>query len=327
MSIGISHFPEDGSTTKQLMKNADIAMYAAKKRGPNQFQFYDKSLTEKVKQRLEFEIDLSQAIDKDQLSLTLQPHMRLSDGKVIAVSTDILWQHPERGETNSEQFYSSSSNSQLLMPILDWQITQCAKLVDGWKRQGLPCPLLRVYVDPRQFSNKELFKHLSLGLEKYPAAATNIELVISESSLNQNTHTARRIIVQCRKQGFMTGINFLGEGFLPTALLQSCQLNSVQFEDVRTMEQAYTDESKIQLLKGMLSMTYAINAQFHVRGVDSKAEKIFYAQQGCEILSGKYFSQAVTPDEFTVILGRFKPVQEETAEDTDVEQIDDLKAG
>lgn len=327
MSIGISHFPEDGSTTKQLMKNADIAMYAAKKRGPNHFQFYDKSLTEKVSQRLEFELDLSRAIENDELSLTVQPHMRMSDGKVIALSTDILWQHPERGETNSEQFYSSTTNSQLLMPLLDWQISQCAKLINDWKEQGLPCPLLRVYVDPRQFSNKELFKHLSLGLEKFPSAASNIELIICETSLNQNTHTARRIIVQCRKQGFMTGISFLGEGFLPTALLQSCQLNSVQFEDPMTAERTYTEESKIQLLKGMLSMTYAINAQFHVRGVNTKADKVFFAQQECEILSGNYFSPAVTPEEFTAVLSRFKPQPEVKSDEVIDDSANDLKAG
>ena len=305
LSIGISLFPDDGQTTKQLMKNADIAMYEAKKNGSNQLQFYEKRLTEKVVERLEFENDLSSAISQDQLSLTLQPELMISSGQINSASVDMHWQHPIRGEVKAEYFFQGTSNSQILMPLLSWQIQQCSRLTAHWKAQGLDCPRLKIKLDERQLLHKEFFKYVSQGIQSFEEESQHIEFMVSETTLSKNEDLARRIIKQTEKLGFKVGITFNTLGFLPTALLESCGITTIQLNANNTVNYN-TNDSYALLIKGIVATSSAINVELHINHINNKQQQRFYADLDCEIQSGDYFTESLTKEEFERILERFR---------------------
>jgi predicted signal transduction protein with EAL and GGDEF domain len=312
MSIGISHYPVDGQTTKQLMKNADVAMYEAKKRGSNKFQFYERRLTERVAERLEFEKDLSSAIENNELVLQCQPCMNLTDGSIEAVNVGMEWHHPVRGRVEAALFYQGITNSHLLMPILQWQIQQCAQLQQVWRMRGYPDTRLRIYVDHRQLFNKELFKYLAMATSDAKDGRYDIELVIGEATLSQQMDLAKRLLVQCQHQGFKTGIHFRAIGFLPVRTLQDCRLSSLTLshsEDTLNLDTPARNE----LISGIQKLTDAINIQLIVSDIDSKHQKELYLEQNVAVMSGSYFADYMSATEFEKVLQRF-PSQTDSAE-------------
>ena len=308
MSIGISHYPMDGQTTKQLMKNADVAMYEAKKKGTNLFRFYEQRLTERVAERLEFEKDLSAAIEKQEFQLSLQPFINSNTGHIEAIDVGMQWHHPERGVVDSELFFHGITNSHILMPILQWQIEQCVALQQVWKMRGYPSAPMRVMVDHRQFLNKELFKYLSLGLGNTQTSDSDIELIISENTLNNRTDLAKRILVQAHRQGFKTGIQFQSQGFLPLETLQSCHLNSLTVRNSSVSNFA-AENTRIKMVQGIKNLAEAINIKMLISDVNTREQNAFYQEQGFEIVSGNYFSESQTIEQFEHVLERFRDSQ------------------
>ena len=305
LSIGISHYPMDGQTTKQLMKNADVAMYEAKKRGTNLFQFYEHRLTERVNERLEFEKDILVAITEQQIALSFQPYLDLESGHMAALDTGMEWQHGIRGKIDSTLFYKGVSNSHILMRLLQWQVMECCRLQRNWQMRGYPVVTMRVFIDSKQFLHKELFKYLAKGLGETSTTDVDIELVITESSLYSQPELSKRILVQANKLGFKTGINFTTSGFLPITSLQDSGIHSLSIAN-ESLAPLNNEQVQVELLQGINSLCNAINIKLLVSGIVNENQKRLYLKHGIQTLSGSHFSEQQKEDDFEVVLKRFK---------------------
>lgn len=318
LSIGISHYPMDGQTTKQLMKNADIAMYEAKKQGSNLFQFYEHRLTEQVTERLEFERDLSDAIVAQQLELTFQPYLDLSTGKIKLVDVDMNWNHDVRGLINSELFYQGTANTQVLMQLLRWQVSECCRLQEAWKMRGYPNATMRIHVDEKQFFHKELFIYLTQGTNK--STEIDIELVVSEATFQSDPDASKRILRQAHKQGFKSGLDFKGAGFLPVETLKGTTLNSLILEH-STLSHSISEQEHYALIQGITLLCDAIHINLSVNGIKTEADKNRYIKCGVRVLSGSHFSQPQSQQQLETVFGRFKDNKTNLNSTTEFAQI------
>ncbi len=305
LSIGISHYPMDGQTTKQLMKNADVAMYEAKKRGTNLFQFYEHRLTERVNERLEFEKDMLDAITKNEIGLTFQPYLDLASGQMASIDIGMEWRHETRGLIDSALFYQGVSNSHLLMRLIQWQIHECCQLQKNWQLRGYPELRMRLFIDEKQFLHKELLKYIARGMEQADNVDPDIEIVISESALYSQPELTKRIVVQLDKLGLKTGIHFTTSGYLAVTSLKDAGVQSLSIAH-ESLAALVGEQVQVELLQGMNSLCDAININLLVSGIEDEHQKRLYFEHGITKLSGKHFSTQLNEDEFDTVLKRFK---------------------
>ena len=303
LSIGISHYPMDGQTTKQLMKNADVAMYEAKKRGSNLFQFYEHRLTERVTERLEFERDLADAISQHELELTFQPYINLVNGKINLLDIGMHWKHDIRGYIDSELFYQGTANSQVLMKLLQWQVSECCRLQNVWQLRGYPATTMRIHVDEKQFFHKELFKYLSV--ETSAVSQNHIELIISERCFQSDPETSKRILRQAHQQGFKSSLDFKGAGFLPITTLKESTINSITIEH-NSLSRAMDEVEYSDLTLGLKLLCDSIAIDLTVSGIETDHQQARYMKQGVNVLSGPHFSEPQSEQQIETVLKRFK---------------------
>src|SRR6202142_1468152 len=143
-SLGISIFPEHGAQSETLIKNADAAMYSAKEKGRNNFQFFAEVMNAQVAERLTLESSLRLALEKKELSLVYQPQMELATGKTVGLEALLRWQHPELGLVPPDKFIRIAENSGLIVPIGEWVLRTACSQARKWQDEGLPAVSMAV---------------------------------------------------------------------------------------------------------------------------------------------------------------------------------------
>ena len=230
MSVGISHYPEDGKTTSTLLKNADIAMYEAKQKGSNKLQFYEKRLTEQVTQRLEFEKDLAKAIEKEQLKIRLQPQLQTRSGNLIGATATLFWEHPVRGQIDSKYFYDVATDNRLLLPVFEWLLEQCCGQIQFWQKHKQPPITISVPVDSRQFLHKLFIKSVVNILSAYPQSNNFLEILVSEDVIVSDKDLAMGQFRKLNKLGLKTALSQCRSGLIPTEFFKQASIQSLHLD-------------------------------------------------------------------------------------------------
>ncbi len=320
MSIGISHYPEDGKTITTLLKNADIAMYEAKQRGPNNIQFYEKRLTEQVAQRIEFEKDLYEALIKKEFELQFQPMLQTGSGDLSGVIVTEFWLHPVRGRICSEQFYEIATDNSLFLPMLEWLFEQCCLQIQIWKKLQLPCVDISIAIEQGQFLHKALMASLLPIMSRYPEESKYIVFTVDEEIIAINQTLALTQFSQLAKLGIGIAISNCGSGLLPVNFLQKANINSL-YIDSELIQEMDSSVSTARLVKGIVTMAKQVQIKTHAPGVTNSKQQRNLKNIGCHSISGRQLTEPMNETEFRSILARFKDT------DTAIQIQDNLLLG
>jgi len=305
MSIGISHYPDDGKTTTTLLKNADIAMYEAKQKGTNHIQFYEKRLTEQVSERIEFEKDLYEAVENKDFCLQFEPVLNTDSKDLTAAIVSVSWLHPVRGRIYPKNFYDVVTDKRLYLPVVEWVIEQCCLQLKIWENKQLPDISISVAIEKGQFLHKELIRSIITILNRYPNAAKCIELTVSEDIIAVNQNLALRQFKQLDKLGFKLAISNCGSGLLPMNFFQKANINSI-YLDSSLVQKLDSSDSSALLIGGIIDMLRKIQIKTHAPGI----QNINQLQNiNCETVSGKHFGEPMSEKEFQIIHSRFKTTE------------------
>jgi len=320
MSIGISHYPEDGKSTSHLLKHADIAMYEAKQQGTNHIQFYEKRLTEQVSQRIEFEKDLYLSIEKQELQLQFQPVLESKSGNLSGSKVSVSWQHPVRGHIHQKQFFDVTTDRRLYLPILEWVIEQSCLQLESWENKQLPCLKLSVPVEQGQFFHKDLIERLTSLLDRFPEAKTLIELTVNENVIAVNQELALSQFKKLNKLGWQVAISNCGSGLLPIIFLQKSNINSIHIDN-KLIQKIDSSDSTARLVKGIINMASYLHIHTHASGVKNLTQLQVLEGLNCGTISGSHFGEPMDENQFRIILNRFKST------DTTFQDQDNLLLG
>ncbi|MGH8687042.1 MAG: putative bifunctional diguanylate cyclase/phosphodiesterase, partial [Burkholderiales bacterium] len=186
-SIGISVYPEDGRT---LLRNADIALYRAKEKGRNTYQFYSAQIDNYSRERLALESGLRHALERDELRLHYQPKVDVAAGRVCGLEALLRWQHPEMGLVAPDRFISIAEESGLIRPIGAWVLKTACHQMRAWQRQGLRRLPVAVNLSPRQFADESLVDDIKSALAESGVEASDLELEITESMVMDDPEQA-----------------------------------------------------------------------------------------------------------------------------------------
>ena len=302
-SIGITLAPADGVKIDVLMKNADQAMYVAKKKGRNGFSYFTKSLQDAAQVRLRLINDLRKALDKNQFKLYYQPIIDFSTEKICKIEALIRWFHPERGIINPVDFIYLTEETGLINEIGDWVFKEATKKLFYWNTRFNNQYQISVNLSPVQFKyeNKKFLdgwlKHIDdLGLD-----GSRVILEITEGLLLNPENQITERLTEFRKAGFSIAIDDFGTGYSSLAYLKKFDIDYLKIDRsfVNNMD---TDSNDIALSEAIIVMAHKLGLQVVAEGIEKEEQKLILIAADCNYAQGFYYSKPLSEEDIESLL-------------------------
>lgn len=299
-SIGISIYPTDGTDEETLIKNADTAMYDAKDRGKNNFQFYSKNLYGISTRKMEMENRLRKALEQNQLMLHYQPQLDLVTGKIVGVEALIRWEHPEYGFIPPSEFIPLSEETGLIVPLGKWILQEACKRRKAWLDAGYAEFPIAVNVSVRQFQDEQILEFIEDMLTEIGLDAKYLELEITES-LMQNLDNSTNILNQLKELGVLLSVDDFGTGYSSLSYLKHLPIDKIK------IDKSFVDDILYHSNQGMMVKTIidmGLNLKFTViaEGIESEEQVKFLTENACRIGQGYYYSKPLSAEELEEFL-------------------------
>ncbi|MEB3901412.1 EAL domain-containing protein [Pseudomonas putida] len=296
-SIGIALSPQDGSELSQLMKNADTAMYHAKERGKNNFQFYQADMNASALERLELESDLRHALEQNEFILYYQPQFS-GDGKRLTGAEALLrWRHPRRGLVPPGDFIPVIEELGLVVDVGDWVLREASRQLKAWHKAKVRVPKVSVNISARQFSDGQLGTRIATILEEIGLPPACLELELTESILMRDVDEAMQILDGLKVLGLSIAVDDFGTGYSSLNYLKQFPI------DVLKIDRTFVDglpegEQDAQIARAIIAMAHSLNLAVIAEGVETHEQLEFLREHGCDEVQGYLFGRPMPAGQF-----------------------------
>lgn len=296
-SIGISVYPSDGRGTFELLQHADSAMYHAKERGRNNYQFYSAFMGETVSQRLGFESNMRRALERDELSLHYQPIIETRSGSVIGAEALLRWDHPDGCGIAPVEIVHLLEETGLIVPVGEWVLrTACQEM----NKLRLSNPLrpfrLSVNVSARQLSSPGFASAIEQSLHDAGLKAESLELEIAEGFLSSEGDTALDTIDSLSSLGVRLAIDDFGTGYSSLARLKQLSVHRIKIDRSFIHDLAESLDGA-SIVSAILAMGQNLDIDVVAEGVEQARQLELLKRWGCPAVQGHLFSPAVPVDD------------------------------
>ena len=300
-SIGISTYPTDGRDVQSLLKNADIAMYRAKEEGRGTFQFYSEQLNIHSVQRLEFESNLSNALNNHEFVLYYQPKIDVASGRVTGLEALLRWISPQLGFVAPGDFISIAEETGLIVLLGRWVAQTACVQNRAWQKSGLPQLRIAINISARQMSDRGLVEFISETVSKTGLTVESLELEITESAVMSNQEHAEKVLNELKALGFHLTMDDFGTGYSSLAYLKRFPFDSVKIDQsfVRGIPQSKDDGA---IVEAIIAMAHSLQLKVVAEGVETKEQFEFLRSLGCDQIQGYYFSKPIPANEIVKLL-------------------------
>ena len=299
-SLGVALYPQDGEDANSLLKHADIAMYAAKGRGRNNFQFFTAELNRMAAERLDLEAALRQAIEDDALEVHYQPkvdHRR----RIVGVEALVRWFHPEYGVIRPDRFIPIAEETGLIAPLTQAVLRRALAAAHAWNRQrGTP---LRVAVNlsPRLFQNGEIVSQLATLLAQSDLPPGLLELEITESVFVGDSDRAVGLLSRLKDLGVLLALDDFGTGYSSLSYLRRLPLDIIKID--RSLVTGLEHEEDVAMIaRAVISLGQSLRKTVVAEGVENQAQFDFLRYQGCHEFQGYLIARPLPEAELTALL-------------------------
>ena len=300
-SIGISLFPLDGQDADTLVKNADAAMYEAKSKGRNNFQFYKESLNAATSERIKLENDLRKALKRNEFLLHYQPQVELESGWIVGVEALVRWNNPARGMVSPRDFIPAAEESGLIISLTEWVIMEACKQNRAWQRAGLPLLRVAVNISGHQFSQQHVAETVQRCLEASGLDAKYLEVELTESTLMENKDIAKSILERLKEMGLTIAIDDFGTGYSSLAYLKSFPIDILKI-DRSFINDIITDPNDAAITRAIVAMAHGLELKVVAEGVETEEQLKFLQAIGCNQYQGFLFSRPLPAAELAALL-------------------------
>jgi diguanylate cyclase (GGDEF)-like protein/PAS domain S-box-containing protein len=299
-SIGIAVYPSDGETADDLLKQADSAMYFAKRSGRNTFRFYSSDLTDSANESLTLETDLRHGFVRGELELYYQPKVRMADGVVIGSEALLRWHHPERGLVPPDQYISIAEDCGLIVEIGEWVLHNACRTAGKWNGPDKPLHKVAINLSARQFMSGDLVKTVQRVLAETGCKPEWIELEITESLLLDEDGIVLDMLGTFRAMGITMAIDDFGTGYSALSYLARFPIDTLKIDRSFTSRISEAGHHA-ELVKAIISIAHSLNQTVVAEGVETAEEAAFLLAHGCHIAQGYLYSKAVPKKQFELL--------------------------
>ena len=301
-SIGITLYPNDANNAEDLIRNADQAMYVAKKLGRNQSSYFTAALQVAAQERRRLTNDLRGALPNNQFTIYFQPIINLATGRIHKAEALIRWQHPERGLINPMGFIPLAEETGLIVEIGDWVFKESARWAKRWRDQFTYDFQISVNVSPVQFLSDELSCDAwSSHLQNMGLSGKNVVIEITEGLLLKAASGVTDKLLKFRDAGIQVAIDDFGTGYSSLSYLKKFDIDYLKI-DKSFIDNIESDNNDIALSEAIIVMAHKLGLMVIAEGVENKAQRILLSNAGCDYAQGYLFSKAVPPEEFEALL-------------------------
>ncbi len=302
-SVGISIFPGDGNDPETLMKHADTAMYHAKERGRNNYQFFTASMTTAALEKLALERDLRAALEERQFELHYQPKICTADGSTCGVEALVRWRHPEKGLIPPLKFIPIAEESGLIEALGEWVLDEACRQQAVWRDMGIGNARVAVNLSALQLRSPLLVEKVRAIMEKHAITDDALELEVTESAAMENPERAIGQLNALRKLGVTLSIDDFGTGYSSLAYLKLLPIQTLKLDRafVRDIE---SDENDAAISAATLALAHTLGIKVVAEGVETEGQRAFLATHQCDYLQGFLFSKPLPAQEATAFLLR-----------------------
>ncbi|QQN67333.1 EAL domain-containing protein [Bradyrhizobium diazoefficiens] len=290
-SIGIALAPGHGTALDQILKNADMAMYAAKSAGRRTYRFFEPEMDAKVRERRQLEIDLRDAIAHGDLEVYYQPCLSLKDDRITGCEALVRWRHPERGMISPAEFIPIAEDTGLINEIGEWVLATACRDAAGWPDDIR----LAVNVSPVQFKSGTLALKIMAALAASNLPASRLELEITEAVLIRDDDTTLAILHQLRAIGVRIALDDFGTGYSSLSYLHRFPFDKIKIDRCFVNDIAGPDGSA-SIVQAVVNLASARRMATTAEGVETEEQQRLLRALGCTEMQGYLFSAAKPAD-------------------------------
>ena len=296
-SIGLTFYPLDATDADTLLKNADLAMYAAKAKGGNAFEYFTAAMKRKAEERVAFSRDLRMAQEKGEFRIHYQPIMHIASGHLFRAEALLRWNHPSLGMIEPARFVPLSEELGIMPEIGEWIFHEVASTLKRWQGQyGRIVPLC-INTPRKLFSADEIGRQWSGWIERLGLPPGSLTLEIREDTLSRNPEKAKQLLDSLRRGGMEITIEDFGVGSASLEHLRNFEVDFLKI-DRAFVSSVASEERDAAIVEAVISMAHHIGLRVVAEGVENLSQLEILKSIGCDFAQGFLYSPPLAPAEF-----------------------------
>lgn len=295
MSIGISVYPNDGTTPAELLRNADAAMYHSKAEGRNNCHYFTQEMNLGAERRLLLEDKLHGALARKELYVLFQPVIDLNTQQIIGAEALLRWNSLELGSVPPSEFIPIAEHTGLIVEIGQFVLSEALEQTQKWIESLLPSFHIAVNLSPRQFRDPSLVDTIRDKMVKYGISGSNFELEITEGVLMAQHSDVDLAIAQLNDLGVSISMDDFGTGYSSLSYLRSYPFDTLKI-DRSFINDISVDPADLELVNATIDMAHGLGLKVVAEGVETKEQMELLQDRNCEYAQGFYFSKPISAD-------------------------------
>jgi diguanylate cyclase (GGDEF)-like protein len=302
-SIGIAMYPADGADHETLVRNADLAMYFAKRQGPGTFAFFDAAMNTGALKRLTIEAKLRGAIAGNELTLQYQPQFDLGNGIISSMEALLRWNNAELGSVPPAEFIPVAEETGLILPIGEWVLRTACAQAKMWHDEGLPLARVAVNVSGLQLSQRGFPDLVRAVLRDTGCPAKLVELEITESVLMQNETWTVKVLKELKEIGIEIAIDDFGTGYSSFSRLREFPIDRLKI-DRSFVKNVHSSGEDHAIASAIIAMAKTLHLEVVAEGVEELAQLMILQDERCTLAQGFLLSRPLPAADALLLLRR-----------------------
>ncbi len=295
-SIGVAHFPSDGSSADELLKRADIALYQVKEQGRNGYLFFNQEMEASSLEKILLENELRKAWQQKQFYLDYQPKINIITGELVGMEALVRWDHPELGKIPPLKFIPIAEEIGLIVPLGEWILKEGCRQAVAWQKQGYPSLKLSINLSVTQFYQPDLVEIIAGTVEETGIEPHCLELEVTESAF-VNLEKAVMIMKEIRELGVQTSIDDFGTGYSSLSYIKELPIDTLKI-DASFVQDVHQNKESQAIVRAILSIAQMLKLNVIAEGVESNEQMEVLSKDGCIHGQGFLFSRPLSTKDF-----------------------------
>ena len=301
-SAGIAIAPNDGQTVDELIANADLALYQAKKSGGGIYRFFIPTLRAKAQSRRALDIELRRAFSNDEFEMFYQPQVRLSDGAVIGAEALLRWRHPERGLLAPGAFVDALAANPIAPEVGSWIARTACMQTAAWRAKGFMLNRIAVNLFSAHLHHASFIADIedALRVSELPSHVLELEIV---ENVALNNEGAAKPLQRLRESGVQLAFDDFGTGFASLSYLTLFPVTHIKID--RSFVAKVTNSAQdAAIVRSLIAMAHSMELDVIAEGIETEAQAAFLLNENCEEAQGFLYSKPLPAAEFEAYLGK-----------------------
>ncbi len=300
-SIGVSVFPNDGTSAEILLRNADAAMYRAKAKGINAFEFYTADMTERAFEKVLMIANLNRALEQDEFEVYYQPQYDSLKRQLIGLEALIRWHHPDLGLLLPAKFLLTAEESGLIVMLDRWVMQKSLQQMKTWQEEGIELGRLSLNLTMQQIDQPDFVEFLIKLIKDTGCPGKSITFEITEGQLMKNPERTIGILNQMSQLDIKISVDDFGTGYSSLAYLKKLPVDTIKI-DREFIRDIPADEDDALIVKAMIALAKSMRIDILGEGVETNEQLNFLKEEGCNFIQGNYLSQPLKASDIPNII-------------------------